>query len=504
MRYATECCLDTDNNSICDKDESNSDLNRNKNSEEKLNVETIDSNKNKLEEETKKEINTIKEEEENSHLDTIFSFSNSKYNNLICINEKGKLGCFDIFNRKIQYPFNEDYLAKKYLLEHEEICVITLNDEVYCGQINTTGTLSVNNFNKISNLNNVTDLDIAITHKCALLIDGTVKCWGSNIFGQSGCEKSTCGENIIEPRKIDILNDVKQIDLGQVHSCALINDGTVKCWGDNGYSQLGSTTYESNSFPTLVKDLSNVEKISTNYFTTCALLIDGTVKCWGSNIFDNAEDNLKNSESNSLPKEIPSLNNIKNIFIEKDNICVLINDGTVKCWGKNERGQIGGDYGFQNVINNPTTINGFENITELFLENSITCGIDKTNTILCLGGQLGVIPIPYNLTSGPNLEITLKEKKGNNFIVEIKNQDSTEVKVWKSSFLDAGPIKLCDNTLPIIIAPNSQVNINLINCQNLPNYMKIDFHMSTNYGEVSKILDLNSIINTGSGVKVVN
>ena len=88
---------------------------------------------------------------------------------------------------------------------------------------------------------NVEGASIALggDYSCALLADGTMKCWGSNDYGQLGDGTTT---NSTIPVEVSGITTATSIAMGRVHSCALLTDGTVKCWGLNDYGQLGDGT----------------------------------------------------------------------------------------------------------------------------------------------------------------------------------------------------------------------------------------------------------------------
>ena len=67
------------------------------------------------------------------------------------------------------------------------------------------------------------------------------------------------------------------------NSCALLSTGSVQCWGDNEYSQLGNGSTTTSYVPVIVSGISNAIAVSTGCLHTCAVLSGGSVQCWGSN-----------------------------------------------------------------------------------------------------------------------------------------------------------------------------------------------------------------------------
>ncbi|CAE7215807.1 UVR8 [Symbiodinium microadriaticum] len=138
------------------------------------------------------------------------------------------------------------------------------------------------------------------SHTCALLDDGTAKCWGKNGLGNLGLEDNTnrgdaagqMGDNL---PAVDLGSGRSAIwlDAGGEHTCALLDNFELKCWGYNAYGQLGAGDgstrgYLSNSMgdnlPSL--DLGSgavVMTLSVGLYHTCAGLDDATIKCWGYN-----------------------------------------------------------------------------------------------------------------------------------------------------------------------------------------------------------------------------
>jgi hypothetical protein len=110
------------------------------------------------------------------------------------------------------------------------------------------------------------------SHTCAVSDTGSLKCWGSNFYGQLG--NGTTGPSSMVPVDVTGLTAaVTALSLGGGHTCALLSSGGVRCWGRNDYGQLGDGTTTARSTPTVVTGLpDDVAAVSTGYYFSCALL----------------------------------------------------------------------------------------------------------------------------------------------------------------------------------------------------------------------------------------
>ncbi len=131
---------------------------------------------------------------------------------------------------------------------------------------------------------------------------------------------------------------------GAAHSCALRSDGEVFCWGANDAGQLGDHTLAARSAPGAVLDsqgtpLDRVVAISAGDAHTCALRDDGTALCWG----DDGDGQLGvggGAAQNPVPQLI-GLTTIAHLAAGARHTCADLQNGLVYCWGKNDQGQIG-------------------------------------------------------------------------------------------------------------------------------------------------------------------
>lgn len=243
-------------------------------------------------------------------------------------------------------------------------------------------------------------------HNCVVLTTGQVECWGEGSTGQLGDGNGT--SSYTSAVSVTGLTDVKAIVSAEYHSCAIKGDDTVACWGRNSSGELGDGTYTNRNSPVDVIDLSNVKQIDTsglmpysedednvnyNYYS-CALLYDGTVKCWGESQDELFLQNPAVTKTHT-PVTLPDLTNVTQMALGGRHMCVLLSDGSVKCWGRNDYGQCGQPYDFQQrFISSPQTVTGLEaGVVEIGAGENFNCARLFNDTIKCWGrnrfGELG-------------------------------------------------------------------------------------------------------------------
>ncbi len=131
----------------------------------------------------------------------------------------------------------------------------------------------------------LTEVSSGAAHTCAILDDSSVSCWGLNDNGQLGDGTRVSS---LEPQKasMPLGRESVEISAGSYHTCTLLDDGSIRCWGSNSFGQLGDGTTIERTTPITVNLGSGVSAIgvSSGESHTCAVLTDNTVKCWGLNI----------------------------------------------------------------------------------------------------------------------------------------------------------------------------------------------------------------------------
>ncbi|WP_437606647.1 hypothetical protein WMF20_37630 [Sorangium sp. So ce834] len=202
------------------------------------------------------------------------------------------------------------------------------------------------------------------SHTCVLLDNNQVKCWGLNAGGSLGLgDLNPRGlTTATKPASLPVVqlgganDEAKAIAAGGQHTCAILPDDTVKCWGANDYGQLGqgNTNRLGDSTATEPEDFAAiglggpVSAISAGWRHTCALLVNGTVKCWGLN--DHGQLGLgHNQNQGDAPGELAALPAVdlgpgrtaKAVAAGVFFTCALLDTDEVKCWGDDAYGALG-------------------------------------------------------------------------------------------------------------------------------------------------------------------
>src|SRR6266568_4274426 len=183
------------------------------------------------------------------------------------------------------------------------------------------------------------------SHTCMRLPDGTVQCWGRNYSGQLGNGDGNLTNSSV-PVTARGLTTATSVVTGDAHTCALLGDGTVQCWGVGDAGQLGDGTVADpatgppgSSTPVQVSGITGAAAVIAGGYHTCALFADGTAWCWGRS--DDGQLGNGARASASTPVPVTNLTGVTAMTAGFYHTCALLPNGTVWCWGRNDEGQLG-------------------------------------------------------------------------------------------------------------------------------------------------------------------
>lgn len=227
-------------------------------------------------------------------------------------------------------------------------------------------------------------------HSCAISTSGALKCWGSNGSGKLGDD--TTDDHSAAVSVQGLAAGAVAVGCGDIHTCALLSNGSVSCWGGNNVGQLGDGSNAGHKTANPVSGLgSGVIALAVGKEFACAIVAGGNVKCWGANDVGQLGDD-SNDEADT-PVDVTALPHpALALAAGATHMCALLDDGSVYCWGSNDRGQLGDGTVVERDV--PTAVASLPtNVVAISAGFSHTCVRTADKKVLCWGsdgsGQLG-------------------------------------------------------------------------------------------------------------------
>jgi len=222
---------------------------------------------------------------------------------------------------------------------------------------------------------------------CALTTAGTVWCWGDNSYGQLGNGTTISTDHVPTPKPVlGMSAGVTAVAMGNFHGCAIANGGAW-CWGGNGFGDLGNGSQESSNVPVAVTGLSSgVTAIASGGDQTCAIVSGGAVMCWGENVggpITSVEGGEHVTLQSSVPTTVSGLTSgYTSVAVGSGHACALSASGAVRCWGDGNLGQLGGTFSSAT----PLTVYS-SGVTAIAAGDEYTCALTTSGGVECWGDR---------------------------------------------------------------------------------------------------------------------
>jgi alpha-tubulin suppressor-like RCC1 family protein len=269
-------------------------------------------------------------------------------------------------------------------------CAIKLDGTLHCfgqgwsGQLGDgSATYNRHSPNRVGALSSWEQISSGLRHTCGLVEDGTLYCWGSNARGQVGSGSSFAQTS----SPLNIAGVWANVSSGHNHSCAVRTDNTLWCWGQNDYGQLGDGTRTDRSMP--VQVAANVSRVAAGQTHTCTLDQAGIVRCFGRNHL--GQLGLGTTADALAPQPIVDAASYLQLGLGANHSCGVTTTGDLKCWGNNDGGQLGAPLSTRS-LSTPARVDQQNDWSQVTGGNQHTCGLRGT-AAFCFGnngfGQLG-------------------------------------------------------------------------------------------------------------------
>jgi len=279
-------------------------------------------------------------------------------------------------------------------------CAVTGSGSVWCWGMNS-GVISLVGEGatsavpvRIANVEDAIAVSVGSAQSCVVRATGKVSCWGAINSGSPVIDDRSVA--VSSPTEVAGLTGV--LSLGQgftepryvslVNSCAVVDDGTVRCWGA-GYLGNGEDDLGAVAAPTVVRGIADATLVASTYQATFVVRGAGGVVAWGNNTRGLLGDGTQ--ESRTTPAAVAGIEGAVDVAAGIEHACAVLGNGHVRCWGSNDHGQLG-DGTFTSTLT-PIEVEGITTATAVIAGDQHTCVLLGDGQLLCWGdngaAQLG-------------------------------------------------------------------------------------------------------------------
>lgn len=233
----------------------------------------------------------------------------------------------------------------------------------------------------IAGLDEVVGLGVGEEHVCTLQRDGVPKCWGRAVQGELGLGATT---TVVTPTAYGSIDDGVDIAVGDWATCVVRSDTSLWCSGHAEYNSIGTRR----TVPTASPGMTGVAEVVRGPFRMCARMIAGSVRCWGNGQYGELGGGA--AGNSSTPVTVVGIADAVDVAVGRTHVCAVLASGGVRCWGRNTYGQLGD--GTTTARLSPVAVVGIDDAVEVAAASSATCARLATGAVKCWGsGRHGLV-----------------------------------------------------------------------------------------------------------------
>lgn len=226
---------------------------------------------------------------------------------------------------------------------HSTVCAVGSDHRVACRGMNYFATLGAPGANlranTVAGIEDVRMLSAGTDHVCALDAEGALGCWGSSHSGQAGVK---VGEASVEASiaTLKSLPPIASVSANSFHTCAVTKAGRVACWGSNDEGRsIPDADHESTAQPRFVEGVERAIEVAAGGYHTCVLLGDGDVRCWGDNSRGQLGDGVPQEVATAIGlAKLPAVTDAQDLAAASNVLCVTRGQDRRRthCFGKDQ------------------------------------------------------------------------------------------------------------------------------------------------------------------------
>jgi alpha-tubulin suppressor-like RCC1 family protein len=268
-------------------------------------------------------------------------------------------------------------------------CVLDQTGDVYCWGNNEVGQIGIGSTQspiaearKLSQFTNARMVSAGGAHNCVIDRNQDLYCWGQNGNGKIGSGNQ---EQANSPLKVSDISQVSYVHASRLATCA-ISKGEVFCFGSNQVAELQTESKEAFVLtPSRIPGITGASKVLVGTQAACALVESGSLYCWGIQLNGRLGTGLEENKSHS-PILIKLPGEISDFGVGAGHICSISkSNGDLICWGWGEKGQLGNGSNPLTVAI-PTKVEGLPPVKSVVLNRFSSCAVDVSNRVYCWGG----------------------------------------------------------------------------------------------------------------------